>query len=369
MITRSKSKQNIRSYTRSNHHDNDDPKSAAVRYDYSATYLENDDLEAELQDTRYTLQRRKYRASIEGEETLKTIKQNADKLLSLKDKVNKREPHESANKISNLQVSENHNGRIRRQLVSNKSPSETDDSKSDANAVDDDIKEDAAKETSSSATKAINNLTMFALAFRNFKASSRRNTHPDRDESDSDKEISNFTLHERTLGKIVRDTDSFKVKDTNKLHPDLKTEIVYSTPTRRMQMSLKCKRGGKGERRPATVPANSRRLSIDTCDSSEKAPKSQVYGINVQKDFTRSRRKLEEISRLEMDMKYKYENKYEARRQRLLADCKDNVTLNERIQKFLHDIDEFKKLDKPASALDKVLKRSKSAFVFRDMNN
>ena len=349
MLKRAKSKYDLRSNTRSNRHDQGDPKSAIVRYDYSATYLENDDLEAELQDTRYSLQRRKVRASIEGEESLKTIKLNADKLLSLKDKVNARVPHESANKISTVHVPvHQRNSHYQKTSTSTSElPSVNTNTLADTNGAINEIQNESNKGINRTAQKAVSNLTMFALALRNFRALRTRHNRLEQDETDggSDKDIS----------------------DTNKRHADMKTETNHSNPLHNMNTLSNFKRGGEVKRRPATVPANSRRrLSIASSGLTENVPSGQTYGINVQKDFTRSRRKLAELSKLDMDLKYKYENKFEARRQRLLADCKDNVELNERIRKFLKDIDEFKKLDKPVSALDKVLKRSKSAFIFRD---
>ena len=301
-------------------------------------------MEAELQDTRHTLQRRKFRASIDGEESLKTIKLNADKLLSLKDKVNARHPHESANKISTVHGPLYLRSGNRQKTSTDEFANINVETTPATDSIDNEIQDEEVKDTNAVAQKAVSNLTMFALAVRNFSALRTRRNQMDPGESDSDKNLND-------TNKCNKDLQH----ETNQTHSSYKTNTL---PATKQVCELK--------RRPATIPANSRRHSVASSERTE-VPNAR-YGINIQTDFTRSRRKLAELSKLDMDLKYKYENKFEARRQRLLAECKNNVELNERIKKFLNDIDEFKKLDKPVSALDKALMRSKSAFIFRDVD-
>lgn len=380
MLARSNSTLSTRSSAGGNRRKHDDVNAVMVRYDYSAIYLENDDLEEELEDKRHALQRGKYRASIAGEESLKEIKQNAEKLMSLKEKVNKREPHESTNKIDRLKAEfDKHDNVSLRKVpdsgiknkkysisVERQSENEKHNSDMDVNDVVVETVEDSNCTVNKTTPKLVNNLTMFALVFRNFKVSSTHASQTEQQKSQTDgekntnktrKQISNMNGYQ--MSSLQRNKSSKTACDvqTNQILPGFAHQQSENTKTKVVRR----------KRRPATVPAYAIRRPIDRSSSIMMDFKTPVYGINVQKDFTRSRRKLEEMSKLEMDSKYKYENKYELRRQRLLAMCKNNKALDERIQKFLCDIDEFKKLDKPESQLDIVPMRSKSACIFRDI--
>ena len=99
--------------------------------------------------------------------------------------------------------------------------------------------------------------------------------------------------------------------------------------------------------------------------SALQAEVCEKYGIHVQKDLSRSRRTLGEISKLEHDTKFKHVDKFEDRRMKLLAACKDTESIDRRIGHFLKEIDDFKKISRPDNSLERVLMRSKSAYGLR----
>ena len=358
----------------------DDPNSTTVRYDYSSTYIENEELDAELEGKTHHLQRSKYRASIEGDANLKIVKQNADELLSLKEKINKRDPNESSNKIRKFpmyNVSEYSETKDRGITESGSTAGNKVDVLELFDVVDgihgtnSDVRHSSEQDSPVSSTKPMNTLTTFLLAFQKFKVSrlakdQTKNideVHEDRSAHIKQKHITNdrITSLPNSANVIKRSCVQRKKDDTK--YPK-RPKSVHSS---RIVCDAYANKETEGFlMRPVTAPNKTRRPSRRTPRSTSVSSEYPVYGINVQKDFTRSRRKLEEISRLEQDLKYKYVDKYEERRQRLLDSCKHNKTLDDRIQTFLHNIDEFKKTERSDSGLDRVLRKSKSAYIFRD---
>ena len=405
MLSRSNSTLTSKPFTTSNRRNQGDPSSVSVRYDYSSAYFENDGLEAELEGKRYFLQRRKYRASIDGEEYLKKEKENAERLLSLKEKVNKRDPNESSNKISKFTVHDSskqekefgtklsredrhdhlgtpvlRNSSCAKQINPSDNVTETDTETNDANAQSDEVSDTLSIEQQKQSEndhkegdkpKLMNNLTMFLLAFQKFKVSSstqdqleKQKRQNRKDEYVNDKGKKPSHLIESGVKSVQHYTNPDSLREFKRKRSISAVQSYSGNAYDSKKISNDETVTRKMKKRPATVPANSER-HLRPKPVSETSFDSPVYGINVQKDFSRSRRKLAEISRLEQDLKYKYVNKYEERRKRLLADCKDTTSLDERIQKFLTKVDEFKQSGKPESKLEKILRRSKSAYIFR----
>ena len=380
MLSRSDSSLGSRTTATLSRRNPDDPNSVTIRYDYSATYTENNELEAELEDKTQFLQWSKYRASIEGEESLKKAKQNAEELLSLKEKVNKRDPNESSNKLCKVKIyDESKTDKAfdimrKSKTDSNHNGTDKDDADSDLDDVFDGTGHMTDQDSKPSKPKPLNTLTNFVLAFQKFKVSSVVKDHAVEHTAQTQEGKPTHMTQAQTHRNSVTNNGSSIPHPANadKMHcfqRKLSTPFIENKKgTAHTSRKLSNPTTGKYniQRRPVTVPANARRHSSYVPRATAVDSESSLYGINVQKDFTRSRRKLEEISKLEQDLKYRYVNKYEERRQRLLQGCKHNKSLDERIRKFLQNVDEFKKTDNPDSSLDKVLLRAKSAYIFRD---
>ncbi|XP_052810179.1 uncharacterized protein LOC128238367 [Mya arenaria] len=301
----------------------DDPNSYNVRFDYSHTYLDNEDLDLRLEDQALELHRERYRAGVETDELLKKAKQDADEKLQLKNKIKNRDPNESSNRVLKSAELKRRPSKLvcDKQFVENASKTPTNEQTPEKDSTTENLMgEENEKLDEPRQPKCINNLTMFLLSVHTFK----KNITQKKD----DKNV--------TEKKNIFDSDS-------------KEKKVPSHKKKPPQLLPK---------RPSSYHLGDTRSRSQSLPIGNEDDKSQ-YGMHVRTDFTRSRRRLEEISRLEQDSKYGYVNKYEERRKKLLAQCKDTQTLDGRIKSFLHEIDEFKVLSSAENSLEKVLMRSK----------
>lgn len=302
--------------------------STNVRFDYSAIYINNDELASELESQESSLQRQQYRTSVETALVLKKAKQQADEMLSLKNALKNRDPNESSKRIARSAGFKRPSSVKMTATPSKDEPVKTDepDSKSDVNGT-----LANGEVTNDGGSKPINNLTMFLHSLRKFKSLGTGKRH---DEKDSQSKEENSRPVKKSSAKSN------------------KKSCKESLP-----------------KRPATVSTtDSHRLEGQICGPLESllsGDRSSQYGIHVKRDHTRSRRALEELSRLEQESKYGYVNKYEERRKKLLATCKNTHELENRIQTFLTGIDEFKKVQKDSNSIEKVIMRAKSAQLTR----
>ena len=312
--------------------DHDEPPTYNIRFDYSNTYLDNEDLDNRLEDHAYELNREQFRRNVETDKMLKETKQNADEMLQLKNAIKNRDPYESSNRVSSsadLKRRPSNKQLLASVSVENDTIAENDgldtDTDTNGNIKEDEVggSHEADKKIQS---KPLNNLTMFLLSLQTFK----RNNHQRKPDS-----------HKTHAGESLSNTEQSQNRS--------------STMSNSNQM-----------KRPSSYHGGDQRLYESGRHRTDrsKAEGSQ-YGIHVKKDHTRSRRKLEELSKLEQDSKYGYVDKYEERRKKLLASCKDTKTIDDRIQTFLKDVDEFKLLSSAENSLEKVLLRSKSARLSR----
>ncbi|XP_060596236.1 uncharacterized protein LOC132750306 [Ruditapes philippinarum] len=314
--------------------EHDEPPSYNIRFDYSNTYLDNEDLDNRLENQAYELHREQFRRGVETDKMLKETKQNADEMLQLKNAIKNRDPYESSNRVSSsadLKRKPSSKQLRSSASVENDTIAEQSGLANDANTngnikVDEvDGSQDTEKKIQS---KPLNTLTMFLLSLQTFK----RNSHQ-------------------------RKPDTHK-PHAGEQHPNANIEHSHARSTT-LSTSNQIKR-------PSSYHSGDQRLyeSGRHRTETDKTAGSQ-YGIHVRKDHTRSRRKLEELSKLEQDSKYGYVDKYEERRKKLLASCKDTKTIDDRIQTFLKDVDEFKSMASEENSLEKVLMRSKSARFTR----
>ncbi|XP_045197417.2 uncharacterized protein LOC123552098 [Mercenaria mercenaria] len=319
--------------------EHDDPPSYNIRFDYSNTYLDNEDLDHRLEDHAYELHREQVRRGVETDKMLKETKQNADEMLQLQNAIKNRDPYESSNRVSksadlrrrssNKQL---HKSASVESETIEKQPLETDpDTDGNGKSIKG-VEEDEILETDKKIeSKPLNTLTMFLLSLQTFKRhSNQRKQEPHK--------MSNPNNGEQHSSSNVEQSHS-RGKSLQNGH-QMKRPSSYHAGEQRAQENGRQKR------------------------VTDKKEESQ-YGIHVKKDHTRSRRKLEEISKLEQDSKYGYVDKYEERRKKLLASCKDTKNIDDRIKSFLKEVDEFKLMSSDDNSLEKVLKRTKSAHFSR----
>lgn len=305
--------------------DPDDPASFNIRYDYSDTHFDNEELETQFEDQADEIYREKYRMIVETDEILKKAKQNADEMLQLKEKVNCRDPDDSSELVRSSTELRRRQPSLGAGILQSSDDTRTQhehrfaDDKTDKHQVSTltNSKTDTGKQ---GYLKPLTDYTMFLLSIQRAK---RPQAHPHQ-----------FLTEGWDKKRDKKKTDETDSKQIPKKRP--------------VKSALRSKRSPEQH---------------GSCEDSGK--KNALYGIHVKKDFSRSRRELEEISRLEQDIKYGNVDRYEERRKRLLAKCKDTQSLQDRINFFLKDVDEFKLLCKKGNSVDKVLLRTKTSLGTR----
>lgn len=312
----------------------DDPPPYNIRFDYSNTYLDNEDLNLQLEDQADELHRERFRMCVETDEILKKTKQNANEMLQLKNAIKNRDPYESSNRV--LKSADLKHRLSTRQFKNSEVVADENVSKSTSELkVDTDEKQPRKKEQAKSEEtqnklklKPLNTLTMFLLSLQTFKRHGNQ-----------------------------RKEDGVKKSFHTEMHAKPSSEHTQSTASIGHDRFL-CNR-------PASYHHCEQDKHLRYSQVTDKKEESQ-YGLHIKKDFTRSRRKLEEISKLEQDSKYGFVDKYEERRKKLLAACRDTRQTDERIKLFLQDVEEFKMISSADNSLDKVLMRTKSANFSRN---
>jgi len=305
---------------RSTGNDNEEGEHSHIRYDYSATHLDNEELAIQFEDQVDDISRDKYRMMVETDKLLKKAKQSADDMLLLKNKVKIRQPNESSEKVRNSLRPKRHSvGAIlsHNQAANKQSNGENKHTTETHNHLVDG-KHETGEVVDDDEVKPSNNLTMFLLSIQRVKRPQAQQT-----------------FHERNDERL----DKRKPTDA---------EIKRKLQQRPMTSAHMTSRPGGY--------LNGDRTNPEEEDSMEGA--RQQYGIHVRKDFSRSRRELEEVSKLERGGNNRCVNKYEERRQQLLARSKDTQSLQHRINYFLKNVDEFKCSDDSS----RVLPRSKTTL-------
>ncbi|KAH3735747.1 uncharacterized protein LOC127850484 [Dreissena polymorpha] len=302
-----------------------------VRFDYSDTYLDNEELDHQLENQSDELNRERYRAGVEADELLKKTKKDADEKMQLKNKIKNRNMTESTDRVTK-------SANIKRKLsqpvcvrpkstVAKERIEEESEDNPDGNDTLDEIAVGIKTTDNSDKPRAFHNLTMFLLALHRRKPRTAQNKSSDKKDYKIDRLIANETVTKSDAGNRPA------IQNLTQTRPS----VVLS-------------------RRPASYHVGDARGKTPPVDT-DKAQ----YGIHVQKDFTRSRRTLGDISKLEQDAKYGFVNKFEERRKRLLAECRDTGALNDRIKYWMKDVDELKILSSPENSLERVLLRSKAS--------
>lgn len=313
-----------------------DPPPYNIRFDYSNTYLDNEDLNLQLEDQADELHRERFRMCVETDEILKKTKQNANEMLQLKNAIKNRDPYESSDRV--LKSADLKRRPSTRQLKNSELVAHENVSKSTSELKRDTYEKQSSEkeqeelgETQNKLElKPLNTLTMFLLSLQTFKRHDNQ-----------------------------RKEDAVKKSLYTDMHSKPSTEHTHSTASIRHDRFF-CNRPASCHHREQDKHENLRNNLV-----TDKKEESQ-YGLHVRKDFTRSRRKLEEISKLEQDSKYGFVDKYEERRKKLLAACRDTRHTDERIKLFLQDVEEFKMISSADNSLERVLMRTKSANFARN---
>ncbi|KAL4233452.1 hypothetical protein ACF0H5_008133 [Mactra antiquata] len=332
-------------------------ENVVVRFDYSSAHLDNEFLTNELEDREFELWREKQRMCAETNESIKKAKKDANDMQQLKDAVQKRDPNESPDRV--VKSADYKKRPSLKNIVSdmtksnaelgNKKQSAGKDLKSsdDVDEIDGSVKTEKNEkgESDTFKSKPLNTLTMFLLSIQNFK---RAGNQAMKNESNK-----NTTKPMPTLPEGIQGSKDGKTRKDEK----------------GVKGSAKGRKGDKGTKlevwkRPASYHAGQTRVVDRRSSIMENRPESQ-YGIHTKKDHTRSRRKLEEICRIEQDYRYGPVNKYEERRRKLLSASKDTKSLDDRIKHFLKDVEDFNTLSRDENSLEKVLLRTKSHRLSR----
>lgn len=206
--------------------------------------------------------------------------------------------------------------------------------------------------------------TQMMDTMRTSNSGSRPRTTTDNRQRDIGKPVlSNFTMFAISMQKSKISTSPTKSD---------KQVLQRNVQGYRSFMSLRCfsspaylrKDRSKRVRRPAIVRYQD--LKDGEVMEAQDIPvmKPEVaYAIQLRKRHVRSRRELQEMSKLEQEEKHGKSEKPEDFKQRKLAWAKGNNVLNNRIKSFLTDVESFNKQQKKPDYLISDLIRPKSDIV------
>ena len=270
-----------------------------IKLDYSDTYLENEELENELDNKVRGLQKAKYKASIDRDENLERARREAEEIQKLSEAVKKHGPREDYLKESSNKLFDSSNVR---EDVSMNILNSTHDS-IDPTGDSDDEKEDVVR------LKPVN-IAMFKLNIRNFK---RKMTEAKGHDAFGIGSFSGLTRKSQSA------QTSFS---TSRRRPDVPPPMFL---------------------RPRTAIKQRKVKDGEVLEAMDIQP-IVIQGVHTRKfHSTRSRRELQEISKIQQEEKFGKPDRKAEERKKVAAWAKGDGKLELRIKKFLHDVEEFKR--------------------------
>ncbi|XP_060067766.1 uncharacterized protein LOC132547968 [Ylistrum balloti] len=300
-----------------------------IKLDYSDTYFENEILDSELESKLAQIGRERYRVSVERAETLKEARKVAENMQQLSDAIKKGAIGDSVSIFTG--------GKECRHVEDKSSEKSADTSMdnlcNDVNRINtnnnhqdsDTVSEAKGSDTDSDKPRrTMNTLTMFALSMQKF-ASPIRQRLP-----------------------IQTPADTRTKQET--------TPARSSHPQKRQARSAFARAPGQRafsrlDRRPKSqrpVTFRQRRVKDgEVLEASDIMP-VMVYEINLhQRKQTRSRRELQEMSKMEQKELNLKIDRQEERKQKLFNWAKGGDELEERIKSFVKNCEEFNRKRQP----------------------
>lgn len=300
----------------SKHHTDIDSR-GNIKIDYSTTYQENAALSTNLEGKIASIHKAKFRASVDTDEALKEARKEAEEIQRLSSAIKRGEIKDSVTlyeRQSNTPKSRQNTPRTTEIVGTSLSRPQTS------------VETSARRESDK---PAVSTLTMFALSMQKF-----------------------------TMSK------SATKKDNKVLQRNIQGYRSF--------MSLRClsspaylrKDRQKRQRRPAIV--RFQELKDGEVMEAQDIPVMRpevVYAMQLSKRHIRSRRELQEISKMEHEEKFGKTDKTDEFKQRRIAWAKGNSELNTRIRSFLTDVESFNKQQNKPDYLMTDIVRAKTFVV------
>ncbi|KAL3882662.1 hypothetical protein ACJMK2_028980 [Sinanodonta woodiana] len=281
----------------------DDPPKPPVKFDYSEIYSENDELDLELDLTKTHINRAQYRARTDLDDNIKQVKKNAEGMKHLQEAIKNYDSKELCRSISRRDIKPG--GKSNEDSNENTTAGLENKTGSEKRIARENSTENQKEDESIG--KPRNTLTMFLMSLQRIQTAKQVKKQTVREDDDQSEE--SFPL--RTQSTCVQYAG-----------PGRSRSVCYGRPR-----------------------ANS--LNVNIKGMRPRIASSSTY--NADKQHSRSRRKLESISKLEQSFKFDKPSIYEERRKTLLANSKQNADLQMRVKGFLKNIDEFKSKSKTNS--------------------
>ncbi|XP_062580449.1 uncharacterized protein LOC134242392 [Saccostrea cucullata] len=307
--------------------------------DWSETYLENDQLDSQLESRIHQIHKAKYKATIDSDYSLKEARRQAEEIQQLsnaikkKDRPNSVKLYESSNKSGSFSKSRGTSA-VMRETISEKeemdanknemsdSKNENFDSKQSRVSNEEEERSTDANNSNEGSEDEIKlrpiNVAMFKLSLRRFN-SNKQNNSPSNELHRQSMSISNIRQTQSAAPSNIRDR-ARNIRDL--------------------------KRSGGRTRRPMT--SKLRQLKDGEVLEAMDIHPVVVFGVNARKmKETKSRRELEEMSKIQHEEKFgKPDKEKEERKLKMAAWAKGDGSLENKIRNFITDIEDFKRRSK-----------------------
>lgn len=303
--------------------------------DWSETYLENDQLDSQLESTIHQIRKAKYKATIDSDYNLMEARRQAEEIQQLsnaikkKDRPNSVKLYECRNKsfsksransavqLMNETIAEKEEAAEQESEMTELRPEYPDSvSTEKEHGNGEGVHVDTRSEEGEGEIKLRPiNVAMFKLSLRSFNHNRRR-------------ESSAHEIHRQSMSiPNIRQTQSAapsNIRDRPRNIRDMKRSSVRS-------------------RRPAT--SKLRQLKDGEVLEAVDIHPVVILGINTRKmKDTKSRRELEEMSKIQREEKFGSPDKEKAeRKSKMIAWAKGDGTLDNKIRHFIADIEDFKR--------------------------
>ncbi|XP_022290901.2 uncharacterized protein LOC111102446 [Crassostrea virginica] len=323
--------------------------------DWSETYLENDQLDSQLENTIHQIRRAKYKATIDSDYTLMEARRQAEEIQQLSNAIRKKDRPDSVK----LYESRSKSGNLSKSRANSAVVSETISEKEEIN--------EEKAQPSVSRMESLNSVTDRIPSVK---------TENGESEKDEDQE-SEFGVKLRPVNVAMFKLTlrGFNKKPSDSPSGDLHRQSMSATHIRHTQSASPSnirdrarnirdlERSGGRARRPVT--SKLRQLKDGEVLEAMDIHPVVVFGINTRKlKDTKSRRELEELSKIQQEQKFGTPDKEkEERKIKMAAWAKGDGSLENKIRNFITDIEEFKRRSRGGNDPLYAFHRTKSVLL------
>ncbi|OWF42768.1 uncharacterized protein LOC110460678 [Mizuhopecten yessoensis] len=317
-----------------------------IKLDYSNTYFDNEILDSELESKLAQIGRERYRVRVERNETLKEARKVAENMQQLSDAIKKGAIGDSVSIFSGGKVGKHVDEKDK--ISDKSSEASVDNLCNEVNRINTNGNQQDSGTTSEARgsdtdsdkpRRAMNTLTMFALSMQKF-SSPIRHRNP---------------IQTPNEPRTKQENTPARSSHPQKRHAH---SAFARAPTQRAFSRL--------DRRPKSqrpVTFRQRRVKDGEVLEAVDVMPVMVYEINLHKrKQTRSRRELQEMSKMEQKEHSLKVDREEERKQKLFNWAKGSSGLEGRIQCFVKNCEEFNRKRQPHEIVFDSPRRSKTVM-------